>query len=44
MADVSLQPIASKLDKEIARYGGSISKFVTPPVADDVRRHLNRGS
>jgi pantetheine-phosphate adenylyltransferase len=44
MADVSLQPIASKLVKEIARYGGSISKFVTPAVADDVRRHLNRGS
>ena len=30
MADVSLQPIASKLVKEIARYGGSIDKFVTP--------------
>jgi pantetheine-phosphate adenylyltransferase len=44
MADVSLQPIASKLVKEIARYGGSIDKFVTPEVADDVRRHLNGGS
>jgi pantetheine-phosphate adenylyltransferase len=44
MADVSLQPIASKLVKEIARYGGSIDKFVTPPVAQDVRRHLNGGS
>ena len=44
MADVSLQPIASKLVKEIARYGGSIEKFVTPAVADDVRRHLNGGS
>jgi len=40
MADVSLQPIASKLVKEIARYGGSIDKFVTPAVAEDVRRHL----
>ena len=30
MAAVSLQPIASKLVKEIARYGGSIDKFVTP--------------
>ena len=40
MADVSLQPIASKLVKEIARYGGSIEKFVTPAVAEDVRRHL----
>ena len=44
MADVSLQPIASKLVKEIARFGGSIEKFVTPAVAEDVRRHLNGGS
>ncbi len=43
MADVSLQPIASKLVKEIARFGGSIAKFVTPAVADDVRQHLNGG-
>ena len=28
MADVSLQPIASRLVKEIARYGGKIDKFV----------------
>ena len=41
MADVSLQPIASKLVKEIARYGGAIEKFVTPAVAADVRRHLS---
>ena len=40
MADVSLQPIASKLVKEIARYGGPIEKFVTPAVASDVARHL----
>ena len=40
MADVSLQPIASKLVKEIARYGGRIDKFVTPAVAADVARHL----
>jgi pantetheine-phosphate adenylyltransferase len=44
MADVSLQPIASRLVKEIARLGGSIDKFVTPAVAEDVRRHLNGGS
>ena len=44
MADVSLQPIASKLVKEIARYGGAIDKFVTPAVAADVHRHLNGGS
>ncbi len=36
MADVALQPIASKLVKEIAVYGGDIRKFVTPQVADDV--------
>ena len=44
MADVSLQPIASKLVKEIARFGGAIDKFVPPAVARDVRRHLNGGS
>jgi len=42
MADVSLQPIASRLVKEIARYGGSIDKFVTPAVAADVARRLGR--
>ena len=42
MADVSLQPIASRLVKEIARYGGSIDKFVTPAVAADVSRQLGR--
>jgi len=41
MAGVSLQPIASKLVKEIARYGGVIEKFVTPAVAADVKRHLD---
>ena len=40
MADVSLQPIASKLVKEIARYGGPIDKFVTPQVAKDVAAKL----
>ena len=44
MADASLQPIASKLVKEIARYGGCIDTFVTPAVAEDVRRHLDGGS
>lgn len=44
MAGVSLQPIASKLVKEIARFGGSIDKFVTLSVAQDVHRHLNGGS
>ncbi len=40
MADVSLQPIASRLVKEIARYGGKIDKFVPAAVAKDVAAHL----
>jgi pantetheine-phosphate adenylyltransferase len=36
MADVSLQPIASRLVKEIAVYGGDIAKFVSPAVREDV--------
>lgn len=36
MADVSLQPIASRLVKEIAIFGGDIHKFVTPSVCDAV--------
>jgi pantetheine-phosphate adenylyltransferase len=36
MADVSLQPIASRLVKEIALYGGEIAKFVTPAIRDEV--------
>jgi pantetheine-phosphate adenylyltransferase len=36
MADVALQPIASKLVKEIAIYGGDIHKFVTPGVEAQV--------
>ncbi len=36
MADVSLQPIASKLVKEIALFGGPIHRFVSPAVRDDV--------
>ena len=42
MADVSLQPIASRLVKEIARYGGAIDKFVTPAVAAEVAAKLAR--
>ncbi|MCB2135091.1 MAG: pantetheine-phosphate adenylyltransferase [Rhodobacteraceae bacterium] len=34
MADARRQAIASKLVKEIARLGGDVSKFVTPPVRD----------
>ena len=40
MADVSLQPIASNLVKEIARFGGPIDKFVSPAVAADVAAKL----
>lgn len=36
MADVALQPIASRLVKEIAFYGGDIAKFVSPAVCEDV--------
>lgn len=36
MADVSLQPIASRLVKEIAMFGGAIRKFVTPAVEAEV--------
>ena len=40
MADVSLQPIASKLVKEIALFGGDISKFVSPAVREDVMARI----
>ncbi|MEG3173488.1 pantetheine-phosphate adenylyltransferase [Sphingomonas sp. ZB1N12] len=36
MADVALQPIASRLVKEIALYGGNIAKFVPESVRDEV--------
>jgi pantetheine-phosphate adenylyltransferase len=36
MADVCLQPIASKLVKEIALFGGEIGPFVGPAVRADV--------
>lgn len=34
MADISLQPIASKLVKEIALYGGDVSRFVSADVRE----------
>jgi pantetheine-phosphate adenylyltransferase len=37
MADARRQAIASKLVKEIARLGGDVSKFVTPPVHQALR-------
>lgn len=36
MADAQHQAIASKLVKEIARLGGDVSKFVTPPVNQEL--------
>ncbi|SNR26958.1 pantetheine-phosphate adenylyltransferase [Paracoccus sediminis] len=40
MADARRQAIASKLVKEIARLGGDVSKFVTPPVAEALTRRF----
>ena len=40
MADVALQPIASRLVKEIAIYGGDISKFVSSAVRADVMARI----
>lgn len=42
MADVSLQPIASRLVKEIAMFGGDITKFVTPSIRDEVNARIDR--
>ena len=36
MADVCLQPIASKLVKEIALFGGDITPFVSAAIKEDV--------
>jgi pantetheine-phosphate adenylyltransferase len=40
MADVALQPIASRLVKEIASYGGAIDKFVSSAIAAEVRARI----
>ena len=40
MADVALQPISSRLVKEIALYGGEISKFVSAAVRADVMARI----
>ena len=40
MADVSLQPIASKLVKEIAMFGGEIAPFVSPTVREQVNERV----
>ena len=43
MADVALQPIASRLVKEIASYGGAIDKFVPARIAAEVRDRIGSG-
>jgi len=42
MADVGLQPIASKLVKEIALFGGEIASFVSPAVRADVLARVEK--
>lgn len=42
MADVSLQPIASKLVKEIALFGGNIAPFVSPEIRGLVEARVER--
>jgi pantetheine-phosphate adenylyltransferase len=42
MADVSLQPIASKLVKEIALFGGEIARFVSPTVREEVLERVEQ--
>ena len=42
MADVCLQPIASKLVKEIALFGGDITNFVSPQVREDVVARVDK--
>ena len=42
MADVALQPIASRLVKEIALYGGDIRRFVPPAVVAEVVARVER--
>jgi pantetheine-phosphate adenylyltransferase len=42
MADVSLQPIASRLVKEIALFGGDIGPFVSPEVRELIVERVQR--
>jgi len=42
MADVALQPIASRLVKEIALFGGNIAKFVSPAVKAEVDARVTK--
>ena len=42
MADVGLQPIASKLVKEIGMFGGDISAFVSAKTRTDVMARIDK--
>lgn len=42
MADVSLQPIASKLVKEIALFGGDVTNFVSPKMRRDLLERIDQ--
>ena len=42
MADVSLQPIASKLVKEIALFGGNIAPFVSKTIREEVVERVEK--
>ena len=42
MADAALQPIASKLVREIALFGGEIGPFVSPAVRELVVARVDR--
>lgn len=42
MADVALQPIASRLVKEIALFGGDIHAFLPPTVVSQVAERVNQ--
>jgi pantetheine-phosphate adenylyltransferase len=42
MADVSLQPIASRLVKEIALFGGDISRFVSTEVRELIVQRVEK--
>lgn len=44
MADPKYQTIASKLVKEVARYGGNIEKFVPPMVDSEVKGRIKQNT
>ena len=44
MADPRHQAIASRLVKEIASFGGDVSGFTTPPVAEALKRRFAQSS